>query len=109
MVRYLPPEAHTLVQQARSRGLLDARNAPSYLSPGLCTPLALLLAVPTFGYSLLFVPIVWVAQHERTNHRLERLRRQLERSVASGDAAPSGAAPEPASSCRDQKLPAVLA
>ena len=93
MVRYLPPEAEALVHQARSRGLLDHTEAPGYLSPDLCTALSLLLAVPTFGYSLLFVPIAWVAQHERTNHRLARLRGQLERAGAHGDGKPEPSLP----------------
>jgi hypothetical protein len=93
MVRYLPPEDQVIVEQARGIGLLAGADAPAYLSPDLCTALSLLLAVPTLGYSLLFVPIAWVAQHERTNHRLARLRGQLERVAAHGDAKPEPTLP----------------
>jgi hypothetical protein len=73
MVRYLPPQHQALVDKARRCGLLEGDAAPAYLSPNLCTALSLVLAVPTLGYSLLLVPIVWVAQSERTTRRLERL------------------------------------
>ena len=36
------------------------------------------LALPTFGYSLIVVPILWVAQHDQTIRRLAHLRDQLE-------------------------------
>jgi hypothetical protein len=108
MVRYLPPEADAIVQQARSRGMLASGDVPGYLSPDLCTALALLLALPTLGYSLLFVPIAWVAQHERTNDRLQRLRRQLEQTGVSAEAPPSAAMQQPGSACPERELPALL-
>lgn len=109
MVRYLPPEDQAIVAQARGCGLLGGGDSPGYLSPDLCTALALLLAVPTLGYSLLFVPIAWVAQHERTNHRLARLRRQLELSLVDSEALPAAAAPPSGSSLPERELPALLA
>lgn len=81
MVTYLPAEQRALVEVARSRGLCSTAPDPAYLSPGLCTALSFLLAVPTLGFSLVFVPILWVAQYERTDHRLRQLRRQLEGST----------------------------
>lgn len=76
-MRFLPPEEQTLVCRAQALGLAGARPTPAYLSPTWCTALSLLLALPTLGYSLLLVPILWVVQHDRTAHRLRRLRRQL--------------------------------
>jgi hypothetical protein len=80
MQRHLSPQQLALVEEAQRRGLSGSESAPGYLSPGLCTLLSLLLAVPTLGYSLVFVPILWVVQYERTDHRLRLLRRQLEQS-----------------------------
>jgi hypothetical protein len=76
--RFLPPEARTIVERAQRHGLPGSQPPPAYLAPDLCTVLSLLLVVPTLGYSLLLMPLVWVGQHERTNRRLERLRLQLE-------------------------------
>jgi hypothetical protein len=77
-MRFLPPEEQAIVDRAEALGLEGALPRPAYLSPGLCTGLSLLLAVPTLGYSLLLMPILWVAQYERTAHRIMRLRRKLE-------------------------------
>ena len=77
-MRFLPPEEQAIVCRAEALGLEGAIPRPAYLSPELCTGLSLLLAVPTLGYSLLFVPILWVAQYERTAHRILCLRRKLE-------------------------------
>jgi hypothetical protein len=97
MQRHLSPEQLALVDEARRRGLSGSDPAPGYLAPGLCTAVSLLLAVPTLGYSLVFVPILWVAQYERTDHRLRLLRRQLEQGGspgASGTSAGSEPAPQ---------------
>ena len=80
MLTYLPPEQHALVEAARRLGLSGKAPDPAYLSPWLCTTLSFLLMVPTLGFSLVFVPILWVAQHEHTDHRLLRLRQQLEQA-----------------------------
>lgn len=92
MQRHLAPDQLALVEEARRRGLSGCDPAPGYLSPGLCTALSLLLAVPTLGYSLVFVPILWVAQYERTDHRLRQLRRQLDQDGACGDGGRAGGA-----------------
>ena len=76
-MRFLPPEEQRLVAKAQARCLPEAFPAPGYLSPDLCTVLSLVLALPTYGYSLLLVPILWVAQYDRTEQRLHRLRQQL--------------------------------
>lgn len=99
MQRHLSPEQLALIEEARRRGLSGCDPAPGYLSPGLCTALSLLLAVPTLGYSLVFVPILWVAQYERTDHRLRQLQRQLEQCGTCGDAGSAGG-PEPATTTR---------
>jgi hypothetical protein len=78
VLRFLPPESRAIVERAQRQGLPGSQPPPAYLAPDLCTVLSLLLAVPSFGYSLLFMPLVWVAQHERTNRRLERLRLHLD-------------------------------
>lgn len=82
--RYLPPEDCAIVERAQRHELPGSQPPPAYLAPDLCTVLSLLLAVPTLGYSLLLMPLVWVAQHERTNRRLEQLRLQLEQLDQTG-------------------------
>jgi len=77
-MRCLPAEDQFIVDRALALGLNDAVPAPAYLSPDLCIALSFLLAVPSFGLSLLLVPIFWVAQHDRTKHRIMGLRKQLE-------------------------------
>ena len=86
--RYLPPEASAIVELAQRQGLLDNQKPPTYLAPNLCTVLSLMLAVPSLGYSLLFMPLVWVAQHDRTNRRLQQLRLQLQHVEARDPQAP---------------------
>jgi len=73
----LSAEEHALVARAQELGLCSASEAPGFLSPGLCTTLSLLLALPTFGYSLIMVPLIWYAQHERASARIAQLRRLL--------------------------------
>ena len=77
-MRFLPPEEQAIVCRAQALGLAEAFPTPAYLSPEWCTTFSLLLAVPTLGYSLLLVPILWVVQHDRTASRISTLRRQLE-------------------------------
>ena len=77
-MRFLPPDEQEIVCRARALGLDGAIRPPSYLSPQWCTALSLWLALPTFGYSLIFVPLLWVIQHDRTATRLARLRLELE-------------------------------
>ncbi len=77
-MRFLPREDQAILDLALELGLLDGVSPPAYLSPHLCTALSFLLAVPSFGFSLVFVPILWVAQYERTNHRILCLRKALE-------------------------------
>ena len=78
-MRFLPAEDQVVVDQALALGLDDAVPAPAYLSPNLCTVLSFLLAVPSLGFSLVLVPILWVAQYDRTKHRIMGLRKQLEK------------------------------
>ncbi len=82
----LTPDEECIVQTAAQCGLLVNQAAPGYLPAWSCTLLSCLLALPTLGLSLLFVPILWVAQHERTAARIARLRARLE-SVAGGQLA----------------------
>jgi hypothetical protein len=77
-MRFLPAEDQVVVDRALALGLQDAFPAPAYLSPPLCTALNFILAVPTFGFSLVLVPILWVAQYDQTKHRIMNLRRQIE-------------------------------
>lgn len=60
-------------------GLRGATPPPAYLSPRWCTALSLCLILPTLGYSLIVVPLLWVIQHDRTAARLARLRLELEK------------------------------
>jgi hypothetical protein len=71
-------ESEVIVDRALALGLNGAVPAPAYLSPRLCTALSFILAVPSLGFSLVLVPILWVAQYDRTKHRIMRLRNQLE-------------------------------
>jgi len=73
---FLNPEEAAVVERARRLGLIS-RDAPAYLHPDLCTLVSLALAVPTLGFSLLFVPILWVAQYDLTSRRIEALRLRL--------------------------------
>ena len=77
-MRFLPYEDQVIVNRALALGLNDAFPAPAYLSPQLCTALSFLLAVPSLGFSLVLIPILWVAQHDITKHRITGLRKQLE-------------------------------
>jgi len=70
---YLSPEERAIVDQARRLQLLSD-SPPAYLSPNLCTALSLVLAIPTLGFSLLFVPIVWVAQYDHTARKIATLK-----------------------------------
>ena len=78
-MRFLPSEDQVVVDRALALGLNGTVPAPAYLSPQLCTALSFLLAVPTLGFSLVLIPILWVAQHDRTKHRIMGLRKQLEK------------------------------
>lgn len=84
----LSPREKAIVARALDLDLL-ADRPPAYLSPNLCTALSLVLAIPTLGFSLLLVPIAWVAQYEHTAGRIEALRRRIE-----GLGPPAGANPE---------------
>ena len=78
-MRFLPFEDQVIVDRALALGLNDAVPPPAYLSPHLCTVLSFLLAVPTLGFSIVLVPILWVAQYDRTKHRIIGLQKQLEK------------------------------
>lgn len=80
-MRFLPPDDKIIVDHAVALGLEGACPAPAYLSPDLCTALSFLLAVPSLGFSLVLVPILWVAQHDHTKHRIMSLRKQLEQAA----------------------------
>jgi hypothetical protein len=88
---FLPPEEQAIVDRARAQGLGGPGPAPAYLCPTLCTALTLLLAVPTLGFSLVLVPILWVAQYEHTGERIQRLRWQL--AMGEGPGGPGGVEP----------------
>ena len=77
-MRYLQPEDQAILDQALELGLHDGVALPAYLSPHLCTALSFLLAVPSLGFSLVLVPILWVAHYDRTKHRILCLQKQLE-------------------------------
>jgi hypothetical protein len=77
-MRFLPPEEQEIVNMAKAIGLDRASPPPAYLSPHWCMVLSVVLALPTFGYSLIVVPVLWVIQHDRTATRLTQLRLELE-------------------------------
>lgn len=95
MGRHLSAEQLSLLAEARRCGLQGCDPAPGFLSPALCTTLALLLALPSFGFSLLLVPILWLVQYEHTDHRLRQLRRQLDQQA--GASAAAAGLPDPVS------------
>ena len=84
---FLTSDEDRIVQAARQRGLLANQAPPEYLPAWSCTLLSCLLALPTLGFSFLFVPILWVVQHEITAGRIARLRVRLH-SVAIGQLVP---------------------
>jgi hypothetical protein len=73
----LSSEELAIVRQAREQGLLDREESIAYLPGWLCSALSIALVPLSLGFSLVFVPIVWIAQHERTATRIARLRHQL--------------------------------
>ncbi len=77
-MRFLPPEEQGIVCRAQALQLRGASPTPAYLSPNWCIGLSLALVLPTLGASLVVVPMVWIAQHDRTNSRLAALRQQLD-------------------------------
>jgi hypothetical protein len=83
-MRLLACEDQAIVDQALEQGLHDVAPPPAYWSPHLCTTLSFLLAVPSLGFSLVLVPILWVAQYDRTQHRIMCLQKQLETQRTQG-------------------------
>ena len=83
-MQLLAYEDQAIVDQALELGLDDGAPPPAYWSPHLCTALSFLLAVPSLGFSLVLVPILWVAQYDRTQHRILCLQKQLETQRTQG-------------------------
>jgi hypothetical protein len=77
-MRFLSYQDQAIVNQALELGLQDGAPPPAYWSPHLCTALSFLLAVPSMGFSLVLVPILWVAQYDRTKHRILCMQKLLE-------------------------------
>jgi hypothetical protein len=73
----LSGEEFAIVRQARDAGLLEQEESLAYLPGWLCSVLSIALVPLSLGFSLVFVPIVWIAQHDRTATRIARLRHQL--------------------------------
>jgi hypothetical protein len=73
----LSTEEHAILHQAREQGLLDREESVDYLPGWLCSVLGITLVPLSLGFSLVFVPIVWIVQHDRTATRIARLRHQL--------------------------------
>lgn len=73
----LSTEEQAVVARAQALGLTNRSAAPAFLAPGVCTTLSLLLALPTFGFSLIVVPLIWYAQHDRASARIALMRSQL--------------------------------
>jgi hypothetical protein len=77
----LSPDDQHIVLVAQQMGLLRNDRPPSYLGPNLCIYLSIALAPLTLGFSFLFVPILWVIQHDLTASQLVRLRSEIECQV----------------------------
>jgi hypothetical protein len=73
----LSPAEQSIIEEAIQLGVLDAARTPSYLPGWSCTLMSFGLALPTLGFSLVFVPLIWVAQHEHTGSRITKLRERL--------------------------------
>jgi hypothetical protein len=73
----LTADETSVVREALRQGLITERSVPGYLPASWCTALTFLLAPPSFGFSLLLVPLVWVAQHDHTANRIQELRQRL--------------------------------
>jgi len=71
------PEQVRILELAHRQGLLEGQAAPAFRPPWQCTLLTFALALPTLGFSLVLVPLLWVAQYEHTNARLRRLEQRL--------------------------------
>lgn len=71
------PEQVRILELAHRQGLLEGQPAPAFQPPWQCTLLSFALALPTLGFSLVLVPLLWVAQYEHTNARLRRLEQRL--------------------------------
>ncbi|MEB3256836.1 MAG: hypothetical protein VKN83_00810 [Cyanobacteriota bacterium] len=112
-MRFLPPDEQEIVSRAQAIGLDGATPAPAYLCPRWCTALSLWLTLPTFGYSLIIVPLLWVIQHDRTANRLARLRLELEeraeREIACQDSVSAPKEPPTATSGKDPSHPGGIA
>lgn len=80
----LTPEEEQVVQAAIRQGHISQECSPCYWPASWCTVLSFVLAPPSLGFSLVFVPLLWVAQHDLTAHRIANLRQRL----LSGDGAP---------------------
>jgi len=73
----LSSEELAIVHQARHQGLLQQEESLAYLPAWQCSVLSIALVPLSLGFSLVFVPIMWIAQHDRTATRIARLRHQL--------------------------------
>ena len=93
----LSPAEQSIIEEAIQLGVLDAARTPSYLPGWPCTLMSFGLALPTLGFSLVFVPLIWVAQHEHTGSRIAKLRDRLKRTSfpAVGSASATGVAGNP--------------
>lgn len=74
----LPIEDRALVEQARRQGIVGPHESFEYPPGWLCTLLSVGLVPLTLGFSLVFVPIVWIVRSDRTAHRINRLRARLQ-------------------------------
>ncbi len=73
----LSSEELAIVRRAREQGLLDRQESIADLPGWLCSVLSIGLVPLRLGFSLVFVPIVWIAPHDRTASRIARLRHRL--------------------------------
>lgn len=67
----LTPQHHRILDRARRVGLIRTDRRVGFWRWGWCVLLALLLALPSFGVSLLLLPLIWTLQHHRTRFRIE--------------------------------------
>lgn len=67
----LTPQEQRILDRARRVGLIRLRRRVGYWRWGWCLLLAVALAVPSFGVSLLLLPLIWTLQHRRTRFRIE--------------------------------------
>lgn len=68
----LSPQERLILDRGRRVGLIRANRLVGYWRWGWCLLLSIPLAFPSFGLSLLLLPLIWLLQHRHTRFRIEQ-------------------------------------